>query len=226
MKSSLLLSALLGLCVCLCVLLPVPAAQAAGNIQAGVTKAMFCAGCHGVDGNAAYPSTRLAGQSMQRLNQSLADFKAGKRFHPVMNVLTMGLTPQDLEDVAMFYAAQKPAGPEHASLYWRLGGAAGLDAVVDETMKAAKADPRLSGRLSGACTPQLKYQLCTATGGPCVYAGRDMKTAHHGMRISEAEFGALAENLVKVLDTLRVPERERNELLGLVAPLRTEIVGQ
>lgn len=207
-------------------LLAASAVGAAGNVQAGSAKAMYCAGCHGVDGNVGYISAHLAGQPTSRFNQGLMDFKTGKRFHPVMNILSYGLTSQDMQDLAMFYAAQKPAELKHASLFWRLGGPDAVNAAVDEVIKVSKADPRLAGRLSGGCATQLKAQLCAATGGPCTYTGRDMKTAHTGMQITEAEFGAVGENLVKVLDAFKVPEKEKNELVGLILPMKGEIVGR
>lgn len=221
MKPARMISALIGVGILL-----VSATAAAGSAQAGSAKSMFCSGCHGVDGNVTYPSARMAGQATQRLGQSLMDFKTGRRFHPVMNILSVGLTQQDIDDLTMFYAAQKPLSTEHASLYWRLGGPDAINAAVDETIKLSRADPRLAGRLSGGCAPKLKEQLCAATGGPCTYTGRDMKTAHKGMNITEAEFGAVAENLIKVLDAFKVPEKEKNELVGLIAPMKGEIVGQ
>ncbi len=207
-------------------LLAATAASAAGNAQAGSAKAMYCAGCHGVDGNVAYISTRLAGQSTVRFQNGLMAFKSGRRFHPVMNILSFGLTEQDAQDMAMFYAAQKPADLKDASLYWRLGGPDAISAAVEETIKLSKADPRLAGRLSGGCATKLKEQLCAGTGGPCTYTGRDMKTAHTGMKITAAEFGAVGENLVKVLDAFKVPEKEKGELLGLIMPMKEQIVGQ
>jgi len=222
MKRTRLISTLIGIGI----LLVSATAAAAGSAQAGSAKSMFCSGCHGVDGNVTYPSARMAGQSTQRLSQSLMDFKTGRRFHPVMNILSIGLTQQDMDDLAMFYAAQKPLSLEHASLYWRLGGSDAINAAVDETIKISKADPRLAGRLSGACAPKLKEQLCAATGGPCTYTGRDMKTAHKGLKITEAEFGAVAQNLVSVLNAFKVPEKEKNELVGLIAPMQGVIVGQ
>lgn len=207
-------------------LLATASASAAGNAQAGSAKAMYCAGCHGVDGNVAYISARLAGQPTARFQEGLMAFKAGRRFHPVMNILSFGLTEQDAQDMAMFYASQKPADLKDASLYWRLGGPDAINAAVDETIKISRADPRLAGRLSGGCATKLKEQLCAATGGPCTYTGRDMKTAHTGMKITEAEFGAVGENLVKVLNAFKVPEKEKGELLGLIMPLKGQIVGQ
>jgi hemoglobin len=47
-------------------------------------------------------------------------------------------------------------------------------------------------------------QLRAATGGPRTYSGSDMKTTHGGLKITEAEFSAVGENLVKVLDAFRV----------------------
>lgn len=222
MKRTRLITTLVGFGI----LLASAAVGATGNIQEGAAKSMFCSGCHGIDGNAPYPSARMAGQSTRRLGQSMMDFKTGQRFHPVMNILSLGLTKQDMDDLSMFYAAQKPLSLEHASLYWRLGGPDAINAAVDETIKLSKADSRLAGRLSGACAPQLKTQLCAATGGPCTYTGRGMKTAHKGMNITEAEFGAVAQNLVSVLDAFKVSEKEKNELVGLIAPMKGEIVGQ
>lgn len=220
MKHPRLLSSLIGLGILL-----VSASAAAGNLQEGSAKAMFCAGCHGIDGNVNYPSARLAGQSTQRLRASLSAFKQGQRLHPVMNILTLGLTQKDLDDLTTFYAAQKPAGLEHASLYWRLGGSAAISAAVDEVIKVSQADPRLAGRITGACAPGLKEQLCAASGGPCTYTGRDMQTAHTGLDITAAEFVAVKEILAKVLDALPVPAAEKNELVALIAPLRSQVVG-
>ena len=53
-----------------------------------------------------------------------------------------------------------------------------------------------------------------------------MKSAHAGMKITEAEFGAVGENLVKVLDAFKVPAKEKGELLGLILPMKGQIVGQ
>ena len=222
MKRTRLISALIGIGI----LLASAAAAAAGSVQAGSSKSMYCSGCHGVDGNAAYPSARLAGQATQRFTQSMMDFKTGRRFHPVMNILAVGLTQQDIDDMAMFYAAQKPLSLEQASLYWRLGGGDALNAAADELIKVSQADPRMNGGITGACRVKLKEQLCAATGGPCTYTGRDMKTAHKGLHITDAQFDAVADNLVKVLTSFNVPEKEQKELLGLIAPMRGDIVGQ
>jgi hemoglobin len=120
------------------------------------------------------------------------------------------------------------APPSGKSLYDRLGGKPAIKAVVDQFVANVAADSRINGRFATTDIPRLKGhlvdQVCMATGGPCVYTGRDMKTAHAGMKISTADFNALVEDLVKALEHLKVPERERHELLGLLGPMKADIV--
>ena len=72
----------------------------------------------------------------------------------------------------------------------------------------------------------LADQICQAAGGPCSYLGRDMKDTHKGMNITEAEWNATVEALVKALDKYKVGEREKNELLAALGPMKADIVGQ
>jgi cytochrome c553 len=83
-------------------------AAAAGNAEAGAQKSMFCAGCHGADGNMTHTGTpRLAGQSEAELIAKLKMYKSNqKMFHPMMAFLTGGLNDQDIQDLAAFYAKQ------------------------------------------------------------------------------------------------------------------------
>ena len=67
-------------------------------------------------------------------------------------------------------------------------------------------------------------QICEAAGGPCTYSGRDMKQAHTDMGVTAAEFDAQIEVLVASLDHFNVPQAEQDELLGLLAPMRDDIV--
>ena len=114
------------------------------------------------------------------------------------------------------------------SLYDRLGGKTAISAVVDQFVANVADDSRINGRFATTDIPKLKRhlvdQLCMATGGPCTYTGRDMKTTHAGMRISNADFGSLVEDLVKALDTFKVPAREKGELLGLLGSMKKDIV--
>ena len=72
----------------------------------------------------------------------------------------------------------------------------------------------------------LRDQICAATGGGCTYTGRDMKTSHTGMGITEEQFDPVVEDLVKALDKFSVPQAEKDELLGALGGMKGDIVGQ
>jgi hemoglobin len=116
------------------------------------------------------------------------------------------------------------------SLYDRLGGQPAVTAVVDDFVGNVAADNRINGFFARTDIPRLKKnlvdQICQGTGGPCTYTGRDMRTAHKGMNITDAQFNALVEDLVKTLDKFKVPEKEKGELLGVLGPMKPQIVGQ
>lgn len=97
-------------------------ASAEGSAERGAAKAAVCLACHGVNGNSSnseWPS--LAGQGARYLAEQLALFRGGKRNNPVMRPLAMGLSNQDIEDLAAYYAAQTPTGLEADPSYWKAG---------------------------------------------------------------------------------------------------------
>jgi hemoglobin len=119
------------------------------------------------------------------------------------------------------------------SLYQRLGGREGIALVVDDFVANVVADTRINARfkaLEPAAVFRLKSnlsdQICDAAGGPCAYLGRDMKTTHRGMGITEAEWNATVEALVKALDNRKVGAKEKSELLAMLGPMKADIVGQ
>ena len=67
-------------------------------------------------------------------------------------------------------------------------------------------------------------QVCEASGGPCTYTARSMRDTHDGMGVTAGEFDALVEDLVATLDEFNVPDAEKQELLGVLGPMRGEIV--
>jgi hemoglobin len=114
------------------------------------------------------------------------------------------------------------------SLYDRLGGKPAITAVIDQFVANVANDKRISERFATTDIPRLKKnlidQVCIASGGPCAYTGRDMKTTHAGMNITTADFNALVEDLVASLDKFKVPEAEKKELLGILSPMKKDIV--
>lgn len=86
----------------------VPTAMAAGNVQAGKSKAAACAACHGPDGNSPsgqYPN--LAGQGAPYLVKQLQDFKSGARDNAIMKGMAANLSEQDMQDLAAYFSQQK-----------------------------------------------------------------------------------------------------------------------
>ena len=119
------------------------------------------------------------------------------------------------------------------SLYQRLGGREGISLVVGDFVASVAADNRINARFKDLKPAELEKlksnladQICDATGGPCAYLGRDMKTTHKSMNITEAEWTATVENLAKALDKHNVSATAKNELLGALGPMKQDIVGQ
>jgi len=114
------------------------------------------------------------------------------------------------------------------ALYERLGGLDAITAVVDSFVARCAGDDRINGKFVRTDIPRLKKmlvdQVCEATGGPCTYAGRGMRETHDGMAVTAGEFDALVEDLVGTLDEFEVPKAGQDELLGLLGPMRDEIV--
>src|SRR5919108_120270 len=140
----------------------------------------------------------------------------------VKNIKTIGL------GLCLVTAFSVSAFAPQKSLFDRLGGKDAISAVVDDFAGNVLADPRINKKFAKSdparLLANLKDFVCFATGGPCQYKGLDMKKAHKRMGTTAGEFNALVEDLVKTLDKFRVPEKEKNELLGALAGLRGDIV--
>jgi len=117
------------------------------------------------------------------------------------------------------------------SLYKRLGGYDSIAAVTDDFIGRLASDPSL-GRFFVGLSQDSKTRvrqhvvefLCNATGGPCAYLGRDMKTAHAGLGITAADWDKAASLLTATLDKFKVPAKEKGEVLTAVTGLKTQIV--
>jgi truncated hemoglobin YjbI len=123
-----------------------------------------------------------------------------------------------------------PVSP--ASLYTRLGGHDVIVAVTDDFVDGALADPQL-GRFFPDVNAQSGLQelktrvaglLCEISGGPCVYKGRDMKTAHKGLSINEADWKIAIELFTAALAEHNVPIQTRTEFVQIIERMKGDIV--
>ncbi len=133
----------------------------------------------------------------------------------------------------MLVAVTTASLAKEKTLYDRLGGKKAIVAVVDEFVGRVAADTRINGFFKDTAGDQARLaafkgklvdQICEASGGPCKYTGKDMKTAHAGMGITEADFNALVEDLAGALDKFHVATEDKNTLLGVLGPMKKDIV--
>lgn len=121
------------------------------------------------------------------------------------------------------------AAEDKRSLYDRLGGQDAITAVVEDFVNNAATNDKIKHFFTNTDAKNLKAklveQICEATGGPCKYTGKDMRTVHTGMKITEEDFNALVGDLVKALEKHKVGEREKNELLTALGGMKGDIVG-
>lgn len=92
-----------------CALSPLAPAYAAGDAEAGKQKAVVCSACHGIDGNSINPLwPKLAGQHAAYLAKQIRAFRDGVRVDPTMAPMVSILKEEDIDDIAAYYASQKP----------------------------------------------------------------------------------------------------------------------
>ena len=117
------------------------------------------------------------------------------------------------------------------SLYERLGGYDALAGFVDDLIPRLTADPEIGVYWRGHCTNSMRRErqlivdfLCEALGGPVVYTGRDMRTSHEGLDISERDWEVFVRHTVATLDKLEVHGKERDDCLAVVAGIAADVV--
>ena len=130
-------------------------------------------------------------------------------------------------------AAPPQAATKAPSLYTQLGGYDAISAVTNDFITRLATDPQLGKffvGLNDASKQRVQQHvidfLCNATGGPCLYLGQDMKTAHKGLHITEAEWNISVQHLVDTLNKFKVPQAQQTAVLGAIGGLKGDIVGQ
>lgn len=128
-------------------------------------------------------------------------------------------------------AFANPAHIDTKSLYYRLGGYDAIVAVTDDFLGRLGTDPQFTKFFIGLSSDSEKRLrmhvvefMCNATGGPCQYTGRDMKTSHTGLGITKAEWDQAVKHFLATLDKLKVTGKPREELVAAVASLEKDIV--
>ena len=117
------------------------------------------------------------------------------------------------------------------TLYERLGGYDAIAAVANDLLPRLQADSRLArfwqhrGDDGVRREKQLLIDfLCSSAGGPLYYTGRDMKSSHRGMKISDSDWSAFMGHVHATLEAFRVPQTERDEVVAFIQSTKADIV--
>ncbi len=114
------------------------------------------------------------------------------------------------------------------SVYEKIGGEAAVNAAVDIFYRKVLADDRINEFFDTtdmeAQHAKQKAFLTMAFGGPNAYTGKDMRTAHQHMNLTEAHFNAVAENLTATLTELEVPQQYIDEIIGIALSVKDDVL--
>ena len=117
-----------------------------------------------------------------------------------------------------------------ATLYDRLGGRPGIEAIVADIWNNHVSNPLIAKRYANSDPANVKRLVtemcCAGFGGPETYTGKDMIAAHKGMNINDTEFVAVCDDVLKALDKNNVGKRERDEILCILYSLKGDVVYQ
>ena len=126
-------------------------------------------------------------------------------------------------------SAQAQGSPDD-SIYQAFGGQPGLVRLMDDFVPRVMADPRLQPFFKDTHLTNLKKQLvsqlCMVSGGPCKYAGADMKSVHADFEIRKGDFNALVEVLQQAMDAQGIAFTAQNRLLARLAPMHRDIINK
>ena len=118
----------------------------------------------------------------------------------------------------------------NASLYERIGGYDVIAGFIDDTYQLIRSDPKFSRFAARSIDSQkrarqlLVDQIGQLAGGPCFYIGRDMKTSHTGLRITEDEWDTSIRHTRQALTNRNVGDREAEEMIALFQQFKVDIV--
>lgn len=129
-----------------------------------------------------------------------------------------------------FVMLMSAAAPGFAqdTLFADLGGQAGIDKIVDASVENYLADDRIKAVFDESnmdrVRAQFKVQFCQIAGGPCQYTGHNMAEAHRGLKLTNADFNAVVEDLQDAMDKVGVPFATQNRFLARLASMQRHVV--
>lgn len=114
------------------------------------------------------------------------------------------------------------------TLFADMGGQPGIDRLVDASVDAYLADPRIAPIFGESnierIRAEFKVQFCQVAGGPCQYAGHDMTAAHRGLHLTNADFNAVVEDLQGAMGKVGIGFSTQNRFLARLAPMQRQVV--
>lgn len=123
-----------------------------------------------------------------------------------------------------------PQQTAQASLYDRLGGRPGIEAIVASIWENHVSNPLINKRYAASDPAEVKRLVtemcCAGFGGPETYTGKDMIAAHKGMNINDTEFVAVCDDVLRALDENQVGQREKDEILCILYSMKNDVVYQ
>lgn len=145
------------------------------------------------------------------------------------SLIALSGTPVLAQHPAPSNASAYPVAPA-PGLYQAFGEQAGIRSLMDDFVVRLKADPRIGDQFNETdlkhLAQQLSDQLCQLSGGPCVYKGPDMKTAHANMDVTRSHFNALVDVLQQAMNARGIPFARQNQMLALLAPMHRDVINQ
>ena len=115
------------------------------------------------------------------------------------------------------------------SLYSRLGGESGVRNIVNDVLDKNSSNPLISHHFRNSDMGKLKQLVfeffSMGTGGPHKYTGRDMRSSHTGMKITEEEWATATDDTISALDANGIGHQEKDEVIAILESLKGEIVG-
>jgi hemoglobin len=116
------------------------------------------------------------------------------------------------------------------SLYSRLGGAEGIRRIIDDVIAAHLRNPVVSERFKKAeDLGRLKVKawefFCAGAGGPEIYTGKDMISAHKGMNVTDAEYDAVTNDILSALKKNRIDDATARDVTAILNSLKEQVIG-